>query len=316
MKNSNLETMHKINGFMAATLTPFTTDFKIDYDKINYLANLLINNNIGTFINGTTGEFCSLTIEERKMIAEKWNEIYFSTDRYKFNGKFIIHVGSQCLEESKELARHANTLLCCDGIAALPPFYFKPASIEILIEFLKKIASESPRLPFYYYHIPSLTGVSFSMYDLVEKIADEIPNFKGIKFSHSDLPDLCSVSRFRNKKLNILYGTDQQILEGLIAGADGAVGSTYQLPFMIPIYNNIFNSFTNGDIKTAQENQYRSIILCKLLTKRGRNYIATHRSIFKLSTKIDLGPPRLPCKPLSLEEEVLLRNELIEFQFI
>ena len=46
---------------------------------------------------------------------------------------------------------------------------------------------------------------------------------------------------FDNNKYNMLWGVDEALLSGLIAGADGAVGSTYN--YAAPLYNKILDLF-------------------------------------------------------------------------
>lgn len=45
---------------------------------------------------------------------------------------------------------------------------------------MSSIAKEAPDLPFYYYHIPSMTGVEFSMYDFMVAAGPRIPNLMGV----------------------------------------------------------------------------------------------------------------------------------------
>ena len=79
--------------------------------------------------------------------------------------------------------------------------------LAITMDFISRGA---PSLPFYYYHIPSMTGVEFKMKDfLAAAVAGNyIPTLHGIKFTHYDLIDLLSCVKFdlRGKAPNMLYG--------------------------------------------------------------------------------------------------------------
>src|SRR5690606_2150762 len=100
--------------------------------------------------------------------------------------KVMAHVGHACPEESEQLARHAES--CgVDSIASLGPIYFKPADLEGLVSYCERIAGAAPSVPFYYYHVPALTGIHFSMPHFMEQAIQRIPNFRGIKYSHEDL---------------------------------------------------------------------------------------------------------------------------------
>lgn len=49
----------------------------------------------------------------------------------------------------------------------MPPTFFKPATVDLLVSWSADVASSAPQLPFLYYHIPSMTGVEFKMTDYV-----------------------------------------------------------------------------------------------------------------------------------------------------
>ena len=64
--------MDKIEGFIAAPLTGYNADGTINLDVVPRYAEMLHANGLaGVFVNGTTGEGMSLTIGERKVLAEK-----------------------------------------------------------------------------------------------------------------------------------------------------------------------------------------------------------------------------------------------------
>ena len=73
--------------------------------------------------------------------------------------KVIVHVGGMSQVQCAELAAHAQAI-GADMIAAMAPCFFKPGSVDELIGFFKPIAASASRLPFYYYNMPSITGVS------------------------------------------------------------------------------------------------------------------------------------------------------------
>ena len=56
-----------------------------------------------------------------------------------------------------------------------------------------------------------------------------------------------------------------QLLGALSMGANGAVGSTYNLNYMIPIYNNVIESYKSGDMSTALASQNQAVQLVQLL---------------------------------------------------
>lgn len=78
-------------------------------------------------------------------------------------------------------------MLKVDAVLCLPELYFKPKTVEKLVEYLKDIAVHCADIPLYYYHIPKLTNVDLPMTSLMQLAKTKIHTFKGIKFSASDL---------------------------------------------------------------------------------------------------------------------------------
>ncbi|XP_029889676.1 N-acetylneuraminate lyase isoform X3 [Aquila chrysaetos chrysaetos] len=198
----------KLQGLVAATVTPMTPDGQINLSVIRQYVDYLVSeqNVKNVFVNGTTGEGLSLNIQERKQLAEEW--VCQGKDKLDH---VIIHVGALSLPESQELARHAAAI-GASAIAVIAPFFFKPTNKGELIAFLQKVASEAPAVPFYYYHIPPLTGVTIRVEELLDGIKEQIPTFQGVKFSDTDLLDLAQcINKNEREQFVFLYGVDEYI---------------------------------------------------------------------------------------------------------
>ncbi|XP_072130090.1 N-acetylneuraminate lyase isoform X3 [Mobula birostris] len=248
----------RLGGLVAATFTPMTNDNEINLSVIGQYVDYLvkIQGVRKIFVNGTTGEGMSLSVEERKLVAEEWIK--------QGKGKLdhvIIHVGALSIKESQELAEHAAKC-SASGIAVISPFFFKPQSADALVEYLKKVASSAPGVPFYYYHLPEMTGVSFNVVDLLDGIERKIPTFQGLKFTSSDLLDFGQCVNNYKDKFDFLFGKDEILLSAIVLGATGAVGSTYN--YIGKLYNQMLMDIERGDYKLAGERQ----VLVWLKTRR------------------------------------------------
>src|SRR5258708_4449348 len=210
----------------------------------------------GAFICGTTGEGMSLTTDERLQVAEKWVAVAPRQLRV------IVHVGHHAVAESRALAAHAERIKAY-AIAALGPTFFPVANVEGLVDFCAQIAAAAPSLPFYYYHIPAMTGVDLPMFDFLRLAGRRIPNLAGIKFTHENLMDYSRCLHFEEGRFNILFGRDEILLPALAMGATGAVGSTYN--YMAPIYHRVIEAFNAGDIEVAREFQSRAIQIISVM---------------------------------------------------
>lgn len=276
-----------LSGLIVAPFTPMHKDGRINLDMIEKQAELFINNGVnGAFVCGTTGESMSLTVEERMVLAEQWQKV---------SGDFtvIVHVGHTCLTVSRKLTAHAQKIGAY-AVGAMAPCFFKPASVDDLVSFCAEIASAAPELPFYYYHIPSMTGVNFRMIDFLRAAADKIPTLTGVKFTDENLMDFAQCLNLDNGRFNMLFGRDELLLAGLSLGATGAVGSTYN--YASPLYNRIISAYNSGDMASAQKDQGRSRDIVTILHKFGG--LPTGKAIMKI-TGLDCGGVRPPLRNLS-----------------
>lgn len=297
--------MNHINGLIAAPFTPFENSGELKLEIVEKQVKFLVEHNVrGAFIGGTTGEGMSLTIDERKRLAERWKEI--SPDDFKV----IIQCGHASLAACKELAEHAGNIGAY-AIGAMGTVFHKPSTVEDLVSFTAELASVNPDLPFYYYHIPSMTGLDFPMIEYLELSSGQIPNLAGIKFTHNDLIDFKLCREFEDSKYDMLYGRDETLLCGLVLGAKGAIGSTYNYsPY---IYHEIINAWEEGDISLANRLQHEVMKFVRVLNKYGGGVVAG-KAIMKL-VGIDCGPVRLPLKSLSGDELLKMEAELEETGF-
>jgi N-acetylneuraminate lyase len=295
----------KIQGLIAAPFTPMKTDGEINPDMIPAYAKKLKSDGIkSVFICGTTGEGMLMTNEERKTIAEKW--VLEQTDSFKV----LVHVGTTSAKQSKELATHAQKTGCY-AVGCMGPMFLKPARVEELVGFFAEVALGSPDLPFYYYHIPSITGIELSVSAFLKKAAVQIPNLAGIKFTHNNFMDMQQCLELDNGKWDILHGYDELLLAGLVFGAKGAVGSTYN--FMAPLYNGIIKDFENGKLNAAREKQAISVnIIEKLLQYNGA--LVAGKSLMK-QFGIDCGACRYPLRNLTNDQYENLIKDLNEIGF-
>lgn len=296
----------KLQGLIAAPFTPMYKDGSLNLSIIPSYYNLLKENSVnGAFICGSTGEGVSMSVTEKKAVAEAWAAC--TKDDSSFTVMPLL--GGTCLADCKELALHAREV-GLDAVSFTAPFYFKPANAEALAQCCAEIAATVPDMPFYYYHIPVLTGVGIPMYDLLKAVDGKISNFAGIKYTHEDFMDFLSCINFQNGKYDMLWGRDENMLPALAVGAKGAVGSTFN--YAAPLYYSIIDAFNIGETEKAQSLQQISIDMIRLLGKYGG--IATGKAYMKL-LGLDCGEFRLPVKNMSNENFELFKKEVRQLGF-
>ncbi len=274
----------KITGLVAATFTPLTAEGVLDVEKVPSLVDRLVGDGVsGIYINGTTGEGMALSVEERCRMTEAY--VGAAGGRLKT----LVQVGHESLPDAMALAEHAAGL-GVDGISAAPPCYFKPPSLDHLLDFLEPLASAASAQAFYYYHIPAMTGVAIDACEFLEEASKRLPTLAGIKYSDSDLSNLLACLQFDGGRYDILYGVDEALLGALATGCRGAVGSTYN--FAARLYLKMWEAFDRGDLETARLWQGRSVQLVRTLVRvcHGRPGLKPMMALVGL----DCGPHRLP----------------------
>lgn len=297
--------MSKITGLIAATFAAYKEDGSIDLDIIPSYVEYLIEQGVrGVFVCGTNGEGPNLSIEERMSITE--NYIAAVNKRLLV----FVHVGHSSIEEAKRLAAHAQDQ-GADYISSVSAFYFKPSSVGNLVACMSAIAAAAPKLPFFYYHIPALTGIQIDMVEFLRLAEEQIPTLAGIKYTAATIHEYQACRHYKDGKFDILFGYDELLLPALAVGAKGAIGSTYN--YGAKLYAQVVRLFNEGKVDAAEKLHYEAVKMIQLLVKYGP--IPTQRAIMK-KVGFDLGIPRLPLAPLSDAQEKQLYADLDQSGFL
>lgn len=295
----------RIRGLVAATFTPLDHRGDIDLPRIGGMVDELVRSEVsGLYVNGSTGEGVSLTGYERQQTAEAFVEAVAGRI------PVIVQVGHNSLREARQLAEHAQKI-GANAISATPPTYFKPASIDLLLQSLREVMEGAPDLPFYYYHIPRVTGVDLDLHQLLTKAAEEIPQMVGVKYTAPTIHEFQACTAHFADRFELLYGTDEMLLSGLSAGAEGAVGSTYN--FSPGLYRRIIDAYRRGDNEAAREWQLRSVEMVQVFVRYPA--LPAQKAIMEIIGQ-PVGPPRLPWRPLSREEIQDLERSLKQIGFL
>lgn len=297
-------TKEKYTGLIAAVFTPMAADRTLNLQLVPAIVEHLIRDRIrGIYVCGTTGEGPLLSSEERRAVARAY--VAAAGGRIPV----IVQVGHDSLTEARCLALHAQEI-GADAIAAVPPMYFRPESTEVLVECLREITSVVPELPFFYYHIPSFTGVQTDVLELLRRAEQRLPSLAGIKYSATTVNEYQACLDFARERYAILFGCDDMLLSSLSVGGSGAVGSTYN--FAAPLYNALIEAFHRGDLEDARRFQSLSLRMIRLLYRyRGQPAFKAIMGLLGL----DCGPNRLPLESLSADEIQAMKRDLEEIGF-
>ncbi|HVV27386.1 MAG TPA: dihydrodipicolinate synthase family protein [Rhizomicrobium sp.] len=201
--------------FWIAAVTPCDKNYEFDAAAYReYMAWWKSQGADGILVLGTNGEGPSFSAAERKKIAE--------TAMKNKNGlDIIICTGTPNFKESIELSQHAAAI-GADSVLIQPPFYYKNPKGEGVVEYFNLIF-DKVKTPVRYYHIPKVTGVPVDV-SVIQKLAEH-PQFIGVKNSNGVPEEFEAFSTQTPSRLNIISGTDNNLLAALKHGNGVILGS-------------------------------------------------------------------------------------------
>lgn len=198
--SDNINTL-SVNGLIVPVPTPFTKDLHVDKQAfINHLEWLYRQGAKKVLVGGTTGEFFSLTIDERTTICSL-------ACRY-FPGTVLFQTGCDGFGNTQILLER-SLRYGVDGIFCLPPYYYSNAPVQGLIEYFSFLSSRCT-VPFYLYNFASHSGNK-----ITKEILDNVPH-AGLKDS-SDSLDLAAHTPV------YFTGNEKNIIEAYNRGGQGFI---------------------------------------------------------------------------------------------
>ena len=249
-----------INGVIPAMITSFNKDESINKEGIRKTVNYLISAKVdGLYITGSTGETFLMSQEEKKQAIEIIVE--------EVNGRVpvIAHIGSIGTKITTELGQYAEKI-GVDALSALPPFYYGFSNDEIF-NYYQDI-SNSTNLPITVYNISHAHLMDL---DMLKRLAS-IKNVQGVKYTAPTHFNFSKIKKEIGNSFKIYSGMDEMSLSGLISGADGIIGSFYNL--MPELFVDIYAKIKEENINEAKKIQEKiNIIIMYALSKSGYPFI-------------------------------------------
>ncbi|KAL4931468.1 dihydrodipicolinate synthase family protein [Aspergillus undulatus] len=290
--------MTTLTGILVALITPFTDDkTRIDEARLEtHINHLIASGTHGLVPGGSTGEFTTLSLPERKQLTELC--VKFAAGRVPV----VAGTGSTSTTEAVELAVHAAKAGAA-AVMVVPPFY-DPVNLEQLTEMFSEIHTASG-LPIMYYNIPSASGLTLSPAEIagLSKVG-----VKWLKDTSGNAPALTELIFGLSDQITSFNGWDTLTFYGLAAGCPGGVwGAANIIPELaVELYEAVS---VRGDLVKGRELWSKAWPICKFL--ESHNYAAAVKTGVELRGQ-STGGLRKPFALLSpeLQEELkgLLKN--------
>jgi dihydrodipicolinate synthase/N-acetylneuraminate lyase len=205
---------HRLKGTIVAALTPLRAGGEeVDEDAIGPYVDFLVAGGVdGIFALGTTGEGLSLTVSERRLVAERYRE----ATRGRL--PLAVQVGAMTTADTVALAAHAAAIGADAVVAVGPPFF--GFDEDALVEHFSAAAASCSPVPFYLYEFAARTGYAITV-PTIERLRERAVNFRGVKVT--DEPFSAVAPYLKIEGIEVFIGFDAVIPEGLANGAAGAV---------------------------------------------------------------------------------------------
>lgn len=289
---------NKYKGIFPAFYACYDEAGNISINRTEAFAAYLIEKGVdGLYVGGSSGECIYQSVEERKATLEAVMRVA------KGKVSVIAHVACNNTKDSMELASHAESL-GVDAIAAIPPIYFKLPE-HAIAQYWNDISSAAPHTDFIIYNIPQLAGVALTLPLLQEMLKN--PRVIGVK--NSSMPTLdIQQFKFEGRKcrpeFTVFNGPDEQLISGLMIGADGGIGGTYAvMPELFLRLKELFN-IQKTEACQALQDRINEIIFT-LCAAKGNMY-AINKAVIEKRTGLKLGGVRAPLANLVPEDDEIV----------
>ena len=286
--------MKNIKGAFPVLITPMDEFQEINWNGVKQNVNYFINQKVaGIIINGSTGEFVSLSKEERfKMVETVLKEV---------DGRIPVIVGTaaETTKETIEYTKHAEAH-GADCALIINSYYCKPKEEEIYFHF--KEISNAVNIPIMLYNNPFTSGVDMST-DLMLRIGKECENVTHIKESSGDIRKARDLVRQGEGAFQVFCGSEDLVMESYLVGATGWVSVAGNI---VPgLVTKMYEHFQNGELEKAWEINDAILPLCEFLEGSGK-YVQIVKRSMELHGQAG-GPSRYPRLGLTEEEDQKLQ---------
>ncbi|MFC4557715.1 4-hydroxy-tetrahydrodipicolinate synthase [Virgibacillus kekensis] len=289
--------MKQLQGTYPVLITPMHKDGEVNYDGLKENIEYFVKQDVaGIVVNGSTGEFVSLTKEEKYKITELAVE--------QVNGRIPLIVGTaaETTKDAIMYTKHAENA-GADAALLINSYYAHPKDDENYEHF--KAVAESVNFPIMIYNNPFTSGVDIGT-ETILKVAKDVDNITHIKESSGDIAKVRDISRQGKGFINTFCGSDDLALESLLVGATGWISVAGNIaPRLV---TDLFDRVQENKLEEAWELYDKVLPLCNFIEGTGK-YVQIVKRAMDLQGLAG-GPSRRPRLPLTKEEDATLKEIL------
>lgn len=290
--------MTEFHGTYTVMVTPFSDDGSVNVAALRAFVDWQIAEGIhGLIPLGSTGEFLSLSDDEKELVAATVIE------QAARRVPVLIGTGSEDTREVVRLSRRAEAM-GADGVMIIPPFYSTPTDEEIVHHY--RTVSDAIGIPIMVYNNPAVANIDLRP-ALVARLS-EIDNCRYIKESTLEVTRVRDIIRLCGNRMRVFGG-----ILGFESFVEGAVGWTAVAANVVPgplarMYELVV---TEKNIDDARALSLRYLPLVEFVG--GQAYVAGTKSLLG-HMGFAAGKPRPPRLPLPADMDVAARDLVQRFE--
>lgn len=276
--------MAKWHGVFAVMFTPFKDDESLDEKALRKHIDFLIEEGRvhGIICTGSTGEFASLSDDERKKVVD----ITIKQARHRV--PVLVGTAANSTRHTILYSQYAQRA-GAEGLMIVHPFYCRPDERELYAHY--RAVAASVGIPIMIYNNPYTSGVDMKP-ELLARLAG-VKNLEYVKESSDDIKRVGQIKRLCGDRITIFTGCDNTMLESFLMGADGWVsGSANVIPKQCV---ELYALTTSGELDKARELYFRMLPLGDMFELEGKfiQYLKAGSALLNRP----VGKPRRPLLP-------------------
>ncbi|HPO12229.1 MAG TPA: 4-hydroxy-tetrahydrodipicolinate synthase [Candidatus Hydrogenedentes bacterium] len=198
-------------GSIVALVTPFKSNFEIDFDAYGRLIDFHIEKGTNGIVPcGCTGEAATLSHDEQKKC------IRFAVERIAGRVTVIAGTGSNNTREAADLTKYAKEVKA-DGALLIMPYYNKPTPAGQIAHYTT--IAKAVDIPIMLYNVPSRTGMNMDPKTVAELF--KLPNVVSIKEAAGSVDQVSQIKSLCD--IIVMSGDDSLTLPMMAVGGTGVV---------------------------------------------------------------------------------------------
>ena len=274
----------QLHGVLTALTTPFDRQDQLDVAMLKAVVSRSIDGGVhGVVACGSTGEFTSMSLAERRLVVE--TVVEHTAGRVPV----IAQTGSVNVKEAIELSQHAESV-GVDALILVTPFYEALSPAETT-HYLQRVCG-AVSVPIMLYNLPSATGVNLDV-DFVGQLLDRIENIKFIKDTSANMAQAGQLIHLLGDRIATFIGWDSLLIPALTEGAAGVMAGTANI-FPTELVA-IYDAIRSGNLEIAQR---RWDVLYPLMnTIMTAPFISAVKAAV-VESGLPVGDPREPLLPV------------------